>query len=369
MLKLTLFGSFSIKTRSQEITEESLHAPRIFRAMVYLFANRNRRIPLRDFSAFLHEGSPASYAAGSDSLVKTTIHRIRTQLKPLQEDEPNLTLIVQDGAIRFSPELVILSDTDRFDEIYKELAAKSASLTERDTDRALFLFSSLFSLYKGRYLAPLSSEDFAAPLAKQYHDQYGSLCEEYFPILFHSGKLNEVIRMASEGIAIDPYFEPFHYFKLRALAEQGERSLALSLYEGVERLFDAHFHVKPSAKLRKLRETLTLNDRAENAKDALSTIEKQYRPHEALSSDAFAALLKFAKNATDGYHFVLLTVNNHKQLEDVEEILKQTLTEGESFCHFSKGQFALLTKEENTDRLTQTLDDEKILFSLDKRSL
>ena len=80
MLKLTLFGQFTIKTRTKEITEESLHAPRIFRAMIYLFANRNKRISLRDFSAFLHDGSPTSYAAGSDSLVKTTLHRIRAYL-------------------------------------------------------------------------------------------------------------------------------------------------------------------------------------------------------------------------------------------------------------------------------------------------
>ena len=131
MLRLTLFGQFSIQTATKKITEETLHAPRIFRAIVYLFANRNRRIALRDFSAFLHEGSPASYAAGSDSLVKTTIHRIRAQLKLLQDEEPNLELIVQDGAIRFSPELVITTDTERFDEVYQELSEKGSTLIER----------------------------------------------------------------------------------------------------------------------------------------------------------------------------------------------------------------------------------------------
>ncbi len=366
MLKLTLFGPFSIKTASKEITEESLHAPRVFRAMVYLFANRNRRIALRDFSAFLHEGSPASYAAGSDSLVKTTIHRIRANLAPLQEEEPNLELIVQDGAIRFSPELVIISDTDRFDEVYRELSEKGSTLATRDPDRALFLFQTIFSLYKGKYLAPLATEDFAISLAKAYHDQYVALCEDYFGVLYHTGRFDDLIRMASEGIAIDPYCEAFHYFKIRALAETGETALALSLYESVERLFDAQFHIKPSAKLRKLRDSLSLSETAENAEEALSAIEKEYKPSEALSSDAFAALLSFAKNATNRCHsFSLLTVDNLKDLETAEHLLTDTLTDGEYFCRFSKQQFALLLFSENTDALKEAFSKKTIAITLE----
>ena len=361
MLKLTLFGPFSIKTRTQEITEESLHAPRIFRAMVYLFANRNRRIALRDFSAFLHDGSPVSYAAGSDSLVKTTLHRIRTYLAPLQEEEPNLTLIVRDGAIRFSPELVFTTDTDRFDEVYQELFQAKHTLATRDPDRALFLFRTLFSLYKGRYLAPVTTEDFAAPLAKAYHETYISLCEDYFPMLFHAGHLDEVIRMASEGIAIDPYAEVFHYFKIRALAEQDERALALSLYESVERLFDAQFHIKPSAKLRELHKSLTLSETADSAEAALSLLTQKSNQNEALSSDAFATLVSFTQNATNRrYTFVLLTVDKQSAVESAEHLLKSLLREGEFFCRFSKQQFALLLLTESTDALNTSLHQHKI---------
>jgi len=361
MLKLSLFGPFSIRTASKEITEESLHAPRVFRAMVYLFANRNKRISLRDFSAFLHEGSPISYAAGSDSLVKTTIHRIRTYLAPLQEEEPNLELIVQDGAIRFSPELVFTSDTDRFDEVYRELSEQGSFLATRDPDRALFLFRTLFSLYKGKYLAPLFGEDFAAPLTKDYHDKYIALCEDYFPVLYHTSQFNDLIRMASEGIAIDPYCETFHYFKIRALAEQGETALALSLYESVERLFDAHFHIRPSAKLRKLKDTLTLGETAENAEQAAACIENRAKQGEALSGDAFAAVFSLAKKATNRcYTFALLTVDSPKNLETAEQLLKSIVTDGEYFCRFSKQQFALLLLADNADTLKTTLDKHKI---------
>lgn len=370
MLKLTLFGQFSIKTRTREITEESLHAPRVFRAMVYLFANRNRRIALRDFSAFLHEGkqyaAPVSYSAGSDSLVKTTLHRIRTQLKPLQEEEPNLELIVQDGAIRFSPDLVITTDTDRFDEVYAELSEKENRIFAADPDRALFLFQTIFSLYKGKYLAAIGNEDFSASLAKAYHDKYLSLCEAYFPILFHTGKFHEVIRMASEGIAIDPYAETFHYFKIRALAERGERALALSLYEGVERLFDSHFHIKPSAKLRKLRESLTLGEMAENAEAAATALQSRFCEKESLSGDAFAALLVFAQRAASGrYTFCLLTVEEPKELEKIERLLRNFVAGQEFFCRFSKQQFALLLPTQAIETLQSLFNREKVAIILE----
>ena len=366
MLRLTLFGQFSIQTATKKITEETLHAPRIFRAIVYLFANRNRRIALRDFSAFLHEGSPASYAAGSDSLVKTTIHRIRAQLKLLQDEEPNLELIVQDGAIRFSPELVITTDTERFDEVYQELSEKGSTLIERDPDRALFLFQTLFSLYQGKYLSPLANEEFTASLAKTYHNKYLSFCEDYLGLLYHMGKLDDVIRMAGEGSSIDPYCEIFHYFKIRALAEKGETAIALSLYESVERLFDAHFHIKPSSKLRKLRESLVLSEQAESAEEALDALRKQHRPNEAVSSDAFAALLHFCKNATNGcLSFALLTVDNHKRIDDIEQLLKQVLTECEFFCRFSKQQFALLMLPHHIDRLKAYLEQKNIFATVE----
>ncbi len=370
MLRLTLLGQFSIRTATKEITEESLHAPRIFRAMVYLFANRNRRIALRDFSAFLHEGSPASYAAGSDSLVKTTIHRIRAQLKPLQEEEPNLELIVQDGAIRFSPDLIFASDIDRFDDVYRELSEQGNTLIERDPDRALFLFQTLFTLYKGKYLAPFAEEEFASSLSGVYHDKYTSLCEDYFGVLYHTGRLDDVIRMASESIAIDPYCETFHYFKIRALAEKGEKALALSLYESVERLFDAHFHIKPSAKLRKLRESLALSERAENAEDALSTIENRLTQGELLSGDAFAAVLTLAKKATNRCHFfALLTVDKSQNLERTEQLLKTYLTDGEYACRFSKQQFALLLSVQNIERLQAAFDQEKLAVTIETLSV
>ena len=370
MLKLTLFGQFSIKTATKEITEESLHAPRVFRAMVYLFANRNRRIALRDFSAFLHEGkqyaSPVSYSAGSDSLVKTTLHRIRAQLKPLQEEEPHLELIVQDGAIRFAPDLVIATDVDRFDEVYAELSEKGKTLAVTDPDRALFLFNTIFSLYRGKYLAAIGNEEFSAPLAKAYHEKYVALCEEYFPLLYHTGKLDDLIRMTGEGIAIDPFCETFHYFKIRVLVEQGERALALSLYEGVERLFDSQFHVKPSAKLRNLRRSLTLKQAADNAEDALATLIARHKEKEAVSTEVFASLLVFAQNATNSCHiFTLLTVDNLKHLEIVETVLKSHLSEGEFFCQFSNHQFAILYSAEQEEALKNALEKAAVPIVLD----
>ena len=174
--------------------------------------------------------------------------------------------------------------------------------------------------------------------------------------------------MASEGIAIDPYCEAFHYFKIRALAEKGDTALALSLYEGVERLFDARFHIKPSAKLRKLRESLTLSERAENAEEALSAVQKRYKPGDALSSDAFAALLSFVKNATTSCHlFALLTVDNPEDLEAAEQLLNRSLTEGEYFCRFSKQQFALLLLTDNAGVLKDMLNREKIAATVELR--
>ena len=372
MLTLTLFGNFSVQASSTVLSEDTLRAPRLYRAITYLFANRDKRIPLREFSAFLREGkhyaATASYSAGSDSLVKTTLHRVRAALKPLQDEDEACRLITVDGALRFDPMLVFTSDAEKFDELYDELKNTSASLAACDTDRALFCFRSLFALYQGRYLATLSDEDFVMAQAKRYHERYLLLCEEYFPILFEIEAFDEVIDMANRGIAIDPYFEPFHYWKIRSLAEKGEKALALALYDSVERLFDHSFHVKPSAKMRALKELLCAAPLAQNAKEALATLATS--PSACLTQEAFSALLRFSGQVgcQKTLSFALIGFSHADVAPAVETKLHEILAEKGFFCRLNQTQYALLF-ETHQEELQHALTNESLFTLLEVRSL
>ncbi len=321
MLYATLFGRFSLSVGEGAILREHEASPKLLSALAYLTANMNKRIPIRSFSRFLHEGQNTSYAAASDSLVKTALHRVRHLIAPLQKEDPNVTLICRDGGIYFSPDLVFSSDAERFDSLYKALRSVSEEDRAKDRAHTRFCYERLFSLYQGEYLPFVTNDDTIIATRARYRADYLTLCEDYFDLLADDKDYATLIEKASEAIAIDPYCEAFYYHKIRAFAQKGDVRTALLLFESIETLLKNRFHVNPSARLRALKTTLSPLEDTESASSALASLRILDAP---LSVESFAALLRYleASNKAGNTLFVLI-----KAEEDILPVLLKKLAE------------------------------------------
>lgn len=353
MLKLKLFGSFSLGVNDRKITCESCHSPRVLRALLYIFANRKRRIPLREFSLFLREGkeysAKAPYSAGSDSLVKTTLYRIRALLDPLAELDPALILHCQDGGIYLDPSLTVDADTDRFLAIAEELS--ESALASMGKDRALFLYRSLVSLYSGRFLEEFPEEASFFEKRERYHSLFTTLSEDFLPLLLAEGSYDELIRITGAALHIDPYFESFHFYKIRATLEKGDTQSAMAQYRMAERLFFEKFRINPSERLRRLRDAMLTDGAADSAYAALSTLAA-VPPCGTLSWEAFSYLLR--ENAAKNCFFTLVTLKN---ADGALPFPKELIS-----CRLSRLQYAILSKEET---LPESLTAREDLYTLE----
>ena len=353
MLKLKLFGSFSLAVNDRMITHESCHSPRVLRALLYIFANRKRRIPLREFSLFLREGkeysTKAPYSAGSDSLVKTTLYRVRALLDPLAELDPALILHCRDGGIYLDPSLTVDADTDRFLAVAEELAAEALPFGRND--RTLFLYRSLVSLYSGRFLEDFPEEASFFEERERYHTLFTTLSEDCLPLFLAEKAYGELIRITGNALHIDPYFESFHFYKIRATLENGDTQSAMVQYRMAERLFFEKFRINPSERLRRLRNVMLTDGAADSAYAALSTLAA-VPPCGTLSWEAFSYLLR-EKGAKDCF-FTLVTLKN---IDGALPFPKELIA-----CRLNRLQYAVLSKEES---LPESLTAREDLYTLE----
>ncbi len=245
MIYITFFGDFSLTQNDVTLSAKQSRAGRLFRALAYLVKNRNRVIETAEFSRFLHNDKDFSRYK-NESLVKTTLHRLRRMLSVFGTKE---TIILQNGCIAFSQTLVFSSDTERFEKLLT--AFKSAENEEK-----LALFEEITALYRGRFLASFAGESFTMPEAERYHRAFVALCNDALELLIAKGEYQKAHGKAQRLVPIDPFCESFHYYQIYALMLSGDRALAKTLYQNVSECYRREFHISLSARFHALKPLL-----------------------------------------------------------------------------------------------------------------
>lgn len=316
MIYITFFGDFSLSQNGVTLSARTSGATRLFRALAYLIKHRQRAIDLAEFSRFLHNDKNFSRYQ-SDSLVKTTLHRLRELLSVFGDE----TLLVQNGAVTFSEALAFSSDTERFEAIIS--AYREADNSEKPT-----LFEELITLYPARYLASFSGDSVTMPEAERYHRAFTALANDALEQLVALSEYRKAYTIAQKLIPIDPFAESFHYYRIYALLLSGDRALAETLYRSASLSFRREFHVTPSARFHALGELFKTDapfdaDTLDEALTKLSDTLKAEKQAETLADPV--DLLRAASLLDTGY-LVYLGGDVEKLLPDLPAIFgKKTL--------------------------------------------
>jgi len=311
MIYITFFGDFSLTQDGITLSARKSNAERLLRALAYLVKNRSRAVDTAEFSRFLHNDKDFSRYK-SDSLVKTTLHRLRELLSVFGKEE---TIILKNGLITFSDALTFSSDTERFDEIVK--AYPSAEPEEK-----LALFEEIMTLYPSRYLASFAGDSVTMPEAERYHRAFVSLCSDALDMLVNRGDCQKAHQMAQKLVPIDPFCESFHYYRIYALFLSGDIALAKALYQNVSLRYRREFHITPSARFHALKELLQTKshfdaDSLNKALDLITEVQKSEKGSEYLADPV--DLLRAASLLKDGY-FVFIKGDVDKLLPDLTNI-------------------------------------------------
>lgn len=346
MLQVTLFGTLTLQNASAHLDAESSRRHKLWRALAYLLHRRTEGVTVDEFARFLTEDDPERIGTPSaDSLVKTTLYRLRLLLAPLGESDAACRLLCRDARIRFDPALCIVTDTDRFATLERALFTEQGDpYALDDPEHIVSLYTELCTLYRGPYLAAFSNESLFAKEAKQYRQRFLALSERVLPLLFAQKRYATIQTLMQHACEVDPYSECFHHYRIRATAALGDTETALSLFDSVLRLYYNHFHINPSLSFRRLRDEL-LQERAlpESPTDAAALLWKEgqkYLRNETTPSEfvrAFSlvrsvcrekrvlfALLPLAKTEEDESAFS----------EAFDRLLQQNPTVSGFFCRY-----------------------------------
>lgn len=320
MIAITFFGDFSLTENGITLSEGDSRAERLYRALAYLVKNRRRKVEVAEFSRFLHNGKPYSRYQG-DSLVKTTLHRLRELLSRFGYEK---TLLLENGKIFFDQGVAFTSDADRFDEIAERFVAAN-------DDERLSLFDEATSLYRSRYLASFSGEGFTMPEAERYHRAFLAICDEALGLLVQRGEYRAAYERARRLVTLDPYAECLHYHEIYALLLSGDRALAELLYRNVSLLYQREFHVAPSARFHALKELLKPKETfdADTLDDALALLDASRRQEKSLARGALTYpvdLIRLLPLLKEGY-LLFLKGDLDKILPELDVVFDQsTLT-------------------------------------------
>lgn len=357
MIRITFFGDLTLTKQDVTLSSKKRDKPRLFRALAYLLKERNRRVDKGDFARFLHEGRRATRES-EDSIVKTTVHRLRELLAPFGEEE---TLILQDGGVWFSPSLTFLADTDRFDEILKEYESAESD------ERRRFLYTEAVRLYKGRYLAPFLGEDFVMPEAEDYHRRFLVLSEDALARMIDNRAYSLIIKLTESLTKLDPFAECFHYYRILALILKGDLALAEVLHRCAGHLFRRELHVTPSSRFLALQAHFGISSSlsADSVEEALQQLSHSTARLPTVEPDAVSAILSLIDSA----HLLLVT----GEYESLYPVLTKTFSKKAFLSRLSFDTLLVVVGEDDEafskdlDTLRQALSENGINALLDHK--
>lgn len=357
-LQIQMFGSFTIRLDGSEISDSDNRSWKIWLLLAYMIYCRNRPIGQEEMISLLW--GEEERGMNPANALKTMFHRLRSMLNKLEGSIGYDLIVRRDGSYAWNLEYPIALDVDEFDHFCRKGASAS------DGEKQLEYYLKAVQLYKGDFLAKLSSESWVVPIAAYYHNLYLQVVQAALPLLEEYRRQDEAVTLCRRAIEIEPYNEELYQFLMRSLMELGDRKGAAKVYEEMSELLFANFGVTPSEEsLAIYRDAVcSINDRAL----PMGVVREQLRePSPAAGAlicdyDFFKVLYhaeaRFLARSGDAIHIALLSVEGkngeelpkrslNRAMENLRDQVRLGLRKGDVATRCSVSQYLLMLPQAN----------------------
>lgn len=210
---VSLFGELSISTSKGVLKEADFNSPRISRLISYLLISRKNAISPQEITQTLWPDDSDNPAKN----VKGLVYRLRQKFSIIS-DEP-LVLSSASG-YQLNPELHIMTDYQRFDELVSSAVRASSVINKVD------ILKNALDLYHGRVLSSADGEHWLIQFATKYHLSYMSAVSELLKQLDSLRSYDLLNQYAMKSLAIAPDNPKAYCWLIRSLKAQGMNELA-----------------------------------------------------------------------------------------------------------------------------------------------
>lgn len=237
-LHVTMLGECSLRIGENQITDSDNRAKKVWLLLAYLICRRNRVIPAKELIDLLWGDESSS---NPENTLKITLHRARALLDRLRPSIGRRLIVYRDGGYVWSDALPLTLDIDRFDLLCQ---------TPPDAENALESYLEALKLYRGEFLAKLSSEVWVIPIATHFHNLYIQTVLRTAPLLMEKQEYRQAGDICRTAIALEPYHEALYQQLMQALSAAGNQAGVAAVYEDLSQKLFTSFGIKPGDETR-----------------------------------------------------------------------------------------------------------------------
>lgn len=350
-LKIATLGRFQVVREGRLLSGECRRASRVWELFKYLVTNRGRDIPSDTLIESLWEEDQPE---DPERALRNLVYRLRQILDP--EDAPQPPYIVLSrGFYQFNTSGDYWLDTEEFE----QSRAQAKSLSTTDPVASIGLYKDCLSLYRGEYLPGQVYADWILPVRNYYRRLFLETFLDYIALLKTIDDLPAIGAVCEQVLQIEPLEEAIHLQYIDCLLRMGKTKEAQAQYNYASSLFYREMGVAPSSDMVEAYRRITMQGELSKETFVQSQLgEHQSNGSYACGPDLFRVICKFEKQRlrpTDAGMFVAgiqlkETDNPDEHAAILSDILRETLRQGDTFCHWKPREFRLLLAVADPER-------------------
>lgn len=353
IIRITTFGGFKIESGGEALQDTAARTHQLWHLIEYLVAFRHKTITQDELIEILW---PGNNIENPSNALKNLIYRIRSMLSSQNLKHARDMVTFGNNCYRWNNNLNTYVDSEEFEELYKQASASDLSPAEK-----IKKYMDAIDIYKGDFLPGSRFESWVVPISSYYRSIYFKCVYTALGLLSDQESYAEMEMICKKALLIDQFEETVHKYLIISLMKQGMQTQALSHYNFVTDLFFRELGVNPSASMRELYRDIIktthdvetdINIVKEDLREPEHTAGAFYCEYEVFKS-LYRLEARTASRSGQSIFISLLTVTNpqgglldiklqSKVMDNLFEIVKNSLRKGDVFSRFSATQYVLM---------------------------
>ncbi len=374
--QITTLGRFDVLKNGKSLIKSASGAKKIWELYKFILSYKEKDFTPESIMDNLWVGQEYS---DPRSTLRRQMHRLRQVLGEDKSESQDATILFTNGYYTWNRQLLINLDAEEFVRCVENGDYNVSSSPEE----ALSNYMKAIDLYVGDYLPECMDQHWIFSIRNQYRRYYSKAVSQAVMLLKMTESYENIIKVCSKAIQVDPYEESFQLTYMESLMAAGEHRQAIEHYGYITNFYAQEMGLKPSIEMRQLYKRMLSFQQTLDSDDSLyAVLESETVIENAFycEYDVFKSIYELERRRSErsGQEFSIGIIEIPKNRESYSKTearmsqLKQhlmvSLRKGDTLARWSQSQFVVLLPGVDKDLmelvLTRTLAKDEVFKSV-----
>lgn len=358
IVKVNMFGDFTIEWNGNVISDNTNRSKKIWLLLAYMIYNRNRRVTQNELAELVWNSD------GSDmdvrGTLKTAFFRVRAMLDGLGDDAGRTLILNDQGRYFWNPDVEVRADY----EVFEDCVNKSVTAVDSFDRRGLL--QQAIDEYKGLFLKNLQMEFWVMPISAYFANRYLESAISTVTMMEEEQQLDSAIALCRDAIKHEPANEVLSLHLMQNLLDSHDTKGVASEYNRITSELSEMYGIQPGDEIRAVfrKAEQSVNEAGVSFDVVYEQLQEANVERGALvcDYDFFKVLYHSAARSMarsgDVCHVVLFSLNAkaggslskqslERAMDNLQDQLRLTLRSGDSVARCSASQFIVMLQQAN----------------------